>query len=153
MANRNQINKRKGKKNKNYNSVNISLCTRIRELLSIMRIVNIIGCVCFFFPLFYKYQSYRALLVLINGILFHSNENNHFLRLWDISCNIFMCFYTYYVYKMAMFFIIFSFTFFLFNWYFSHTKTYSLIVSDLLHIIFVQLPLSICLFLSLSTKV
>ena len=52
-----------------------------------MRFINILGVTFLFFPTFLKYKSKRALMVFINGVTFHSNENNKYLKYYDIMCN------------------------------------------------------------------
>lgn len=117
-----------------------------------MRVVNILGCILFFWPIFFNFNSYRALIVMINGILFHSNETNQYFRFWDITCNVIMCAYTYYIYRMAIYYILFSFSCFFINMFCLQKNVYTLLMADVFHVSFVQFPLSVCLLLSLKSN-
>jgi hypothetical protein len=110
-----------------------------------MRFINILGVTFLFFPIFLKYKSKRALSVFINGVIFHSNENNNFLRYYDIICNAIMCYYTYSKYPPALKYILFSFFNFAMNSYLYENKYISLVNSDFYHVFFVQSPLAVCL--------
>ena len=59
-----------------------------------MRPINIIGLCCFFLPLAIKYRSKRALIIFLNGLLYHSNERYQYLRYYDVICNFFIVLYT-----------------------------------------------------------
>ena len=92
-----------------------------------MRFINILGVTFLFFPTFLKYKSKRALAVFINGLIFHSNENNKFLRYYDIICNALMSYYTYSKYPRALKYILFSFFNFAMNSYLYENKYISLV--------------------------
>jgi hypothetical protein len=110
-----------------------------------MRIINILGVSSLYLPIIIKYRSKRSLLVFLNGILFHINENNIYIRNYDIICNIIMCYYTYYNYNRAYSYILFSFYSFIIN-NILHTNNYiSRNTSDVFHVLFVQGTLSVCL--------
>lgn len=115
-----------------------------------MRIINVLGVILFFFPIFVKYYSIRAFLVLANGILYHMNETNLFFRFWDILWNLIMCFYTYTLYKPALYYIVFSFSCFFLNFILLQKKMITKNQGDFFHVMFIQLPLSICLEKSLA---
>ena len=110
-----------------------------------MRFINILGVTFLFFPTVLKYKSKRAFMVFINGVIFHSNENNKYLRYYDIISNALMCYYTYSKYPPALKYILFSFLNFAMNSYLYENKYISLINSDFYHVFFVQSPLSVCL--------
>ena len=110
-----------------------------------MRFINILGVTFLFFPTFLKYKSKRALMVFINGVTFHSNENNKYLKYYDIMCNALMCYYTYNKNKMTLKYILFSLANFMINSYMVNNKLISLVNSDFYHIFFVQSPLAVCL--------
>ena len=110
-----------------------------------MRFINILGVTFLFFPTFLKYKSKRALMVFINGVIFHSNENNKYLKYYDIMCNALMCYYTYSRNNMALKYILFSFLNFTINNYLYKNKYISLVNSDFYHVFLVQSPLAVCL--------
>ena len=43
-----------------------------------------------FLKLFHQYESFISLIVFLNGFLYHSNENNIYLRLYDVIFNFFL---------------------------------------------------------------
>ncbi len=60
-------------------------------------IINLISLCYFFIPLIIYHKSYIATIVLINGLVFHSNINNNFLFLYDtIFCIILVGYKNYY---------------------------------------------------------
>lgn len=109
-----------------------------------MHFISIIGVTYFFLPIYITYSSNRALIVCINGILYHST-NNIVLRYNDILCNICMCYYTYYYDKEAIKTIIFVMFHFMVNSYLLKQKYISFNTSEIYHVICIQLPLSLCL--------
>ena len=56
--------------------------------------IYVIGVTSLFLPLVLRHRSKRALVVMINGILFHSYDKNNLLRYYDIFCNLLICFYS-----------------------------------------------------------
>ena len=98
----------------------------------------------FFLPIYMKYNSKRALIVWINGILYHSTKNRY-LRIYDIICNMMMCYYTYTKDERAIRTIIFIMIHFMINNYILKKKYISLNSSHLYHVLCIQMPLSLCL--------
>ena len=74
-----------------------------------MRIINILGVSVLYLPIIYKYKSKRAAAVFLNGVMFHTNENNVYLKYYDIAMNVIMCIYTHYEYEKAYYYILTSF--------------------------------------------
>ena len=116
-----------------------------------MRIINISGIIIYFIPLIFKYHSKRALIVSINGLLFHTNENNQYLRNYDIFCNLLMGLWTCYYYKDTRKLAMTSIAMFGINSFtlvplFKEHKY----LSDIWHVLGVHLPLSIALEKSLK---
>ena len=54
-----------------------------------MKLIPILGLLPFFF-LVYRYNSYRAYIILFNGFLYHYNHTSHVLRIQDTMCNFFI---------------------------------------------------------------
>jgi TRAP-type mannitol/chloroaromatic compound transport system permease large subunit len=117
-----------------------------------MRYIPILGVVYLFFPIILKHNSFRAKVVLINGIIFHSNNKNEFLKYYDILCNVILGIYTYNKNNKVKNNIIFSVFFYILNGYLFNRKYLSDDLVDLNHVLFVQLPLSIGLKKSLLMK-
>lgn len=120
-----------------------------------MRIINLLGLIINFFPLIYKYNSKRAILIFINGLVFHTNEDNNYLKNYDIICNILMILWTnYYYYKKTLNLSIISVIMFTINNLLYTTvwkdKRY---LSDIYHVIGVHLPLSLALERSLKINI
>lgn len=77
-----------------------------------MKIIPLLGIINCFFPLIF-FNSKRALLVFINGIIFHSMDVNkinnqintpfvNYFKYYDIFCNIAMISYTTYYYPYVL---------------------------------------------------
>lgn len=108
-----------------------------------MRIINILGAFILFVPIFFRYKSKRALIVFINGVIFHCDENNEYLRYYDIVCNTLMCYYTYHEYKPSLKYTLFSCSNFFINNYLYQNTYLSRTHSDIYHVLFIQTPLAI----------
>jgi hypothetical protein len=120
-----------------------------------MRIINILGLIINVFPLIYKYNSKRALLIFMNGIIFHSNEDNYYLKYYDIICNIIMILWTnYYHYTKTLNLSVISVIMFVMNnlLYTTAWKN-KRNLSDIYHVLGVHLPLSIALERSLKVNI
>ena len=120
-----------------------------------MRIINILGLMIYFFPLVYKYNSKRALLIVINGLLYHSNEDNFYLRNYDIISNVLMILWTnYYHYEKTLNLSIISVIMYTINYLLYATvwkdKRY---LTDIYHVLGVHLPLSLALERSLKVNI
>lgn len=111
-----------------------------------MRIINIIGLSCFL-KLFHQYGSVISFIVFLNGFLYHSNEKNIYLRLYDVIFNFFLCFFILYQhFALLKFYAIFSFfvyvcNLFLHDYYHFISKD----TSDFIHVLGVQYVLSLAL--------
>ena len=104
-----------------------------------MRIINLIGVSTFFYPVI-RYNSYRGFIVLVNGLLYHSNENNSLLFFNDLITNSSMIAYTLYfcptIYPLT---ILGGFMYFLNNLFYSNNY-YTQNFSDICYVLFVQIP-------------
>lgn len=112
----------------------------------IMRIINILGLINFFY-LGYFFNFKLAYIVFFNGILFHTNENNNFLKIYDLFINILIGLYLCYNYNFIILkslFILLSYTL---NNYFYKNKYYSRFFSDIFHVLFTIYPSSYCFYL------
>lgn len=109
-----------------------------------MRIINIVGLVVFL-RIFLTYNSILAFIIFFNGILYHSYENNTYLKNYDIFCNFLLTSYFLYNYfHLVKFYYFISIGIFLLNSYFFETlQLYNRDISDFIHIIGVQYVLSL----------
>lgn len=109
-----------------------------------MRIINIIG-LSVFLELYKKYNSILGLCIFCNGILFHSNYRNIYLKLYDILFNfiaILMMVFRYF--QLLKYHFLLSIGIFFINYYcFDVLQLYHRDISDLIHIFGVQYILSL----------
>ena len=102
-----------------------------------MRIINILGVFIFlYFGLLYN--SYRCYIIFINGILFHSNETNIYLRYTDIISNAIITIYTVYNYHETVIGAILGTFFWICNIYLYKKGLYDLYISDIFHVLLTQ---------------
>ena len=115
----------------------------------------------FFLKSLYIDCSYRALLVIANGLLCHGlkpkisdNETYpmeiQYLRTYDTICNILMIIYTIYICPKTIVYGAIGTMSFLTELYLEKTKRASETTRDIIHVIGVDIPLSIGLSLSLK---
>lgn len=109
-----------------------------------MRIINIIG-LSVFLELYKKYNSVLALCIFINGMFFHINYTNIYLKLYDILFNLItiliLVFRNFQVLKYHFFL---SIGIYFLNYYcFDVLQLYHRDISDLIHILGVQYILSL----------
>ena len=117
-----------------------------------MRPINILGLFYFFLPLCIKYKSKRAMIVFINGLLYHSNERYEYLRYYDIICNFFIVLYTNIYAAQSMKYSNFATSIWFLNTILTETNTISRNSSDIIHVIAIHFPLSRGLELALNQK-
>lgn len=110
-----------------------------------MRIINILGVSVLYLPIIYKYKSKRAAAVFLNGVMFHTNENNVYLKYYDIAMNAIMCIYTHYEYEKAYYYILTSFLSYVLTNILEKKDKITRNTGDVLHVLFVQGVLSACL--------
>ena len=90
--------------------------------------------------LMYYYNSYRAYIIFINGIIYHYNHKNKFLRYYDIFCNFCIgCYCNYYYKKTNIITYIVTSTFLINSLLYYKLKCISLNISNIYHIIGIQL--------------
>lgn len=116
----------------------------------IMRIINILGVLVFLY-FGVLYNSYRCYIISINGIIFHTNENNIYLRYYDIAVNTIITFYTIYICPICIIGAFIGSSSFLCNMYFFNKGYYNRTTSDIIHVIFTQWVLCYTLLLDIST--
>lgn len=114
--------------------------------------VCLIGVICLYLPLIYNFYSYRALIVFINGILYHSNNKSTILRYNDIFFNIILIVWTNYYYPYTIAIALFSIIAWYTNNYLGEKNRINLITMDIIHVILVQYPLFIGLKKTLLDK-
>ena len=111
-----------------------------------MRIISILGVISLFFPIYIKFNSKRALLVMLNGIIYHSNERNRRVRYYDLICNMLMCYYTYHINSSSWPYILFSSMNCIINELMLQHNYISKITNDIYHVSLVQSPLALGLY-------
>lgn len=102
-----------------------------------MRIINIIG-VFLFLYFGILYNSYRCYIIFINGVIFHSNETNIYLRYYDIMGNAIFTIYTIYYYPKTRPYAIIATASWITNTYCNNYHFYSDNISDIIHVLFTQ---------------
>ena len=115
-----------------------------------MRPINLFGIFWFIVPIIY-YQSIRALIILINGILYHGMFTNKYLYNFDCFCNILIGVYSSVFTKLSMNYVIMAWfipLMFLINMlFFEIFKLYNRDIADLIHVLTVHIPITILLIL------
>ena len=117
-----------------------------------MRLIPILGLV-FFLKYLYINCSYRALLIIANGLLCHglkpkiSNNESYskeiqYLRTYDTICNILMILYTIYICPITIVYASIGTITFLVEIYLEKTNGASEKTRDIIHVIGVHIPLS-----------
>jgi hypothetical protein len=102
-----------------------------------MRIINILGVLVYlYFGVFYN--SYRCYIIFINGILFHTNEKNIYLKYYDIVVNGLITFYTIYNCPITIIGASIGCFSFLINMYFLNKGYYNNTIGDTIHVLFTQ---------------
>lgn len=90
--------------------------------------------------LMYYYNSYRAYIIFINGMIYHYNHKNKLLRYYDIFCNFCIgCYCQYYYKKTYIISFIVTSTFSINSLLYYKLNYISLNLSNILHIIGIQL--------------
>jgi len=102
-----------------------------------MRIINILGVLIYlYFGLFYNYN--RCYIIFINGILFHTNEKNIYLKYYDITVNVIITLYTIYNCPICIIGAFIGCFSFLINMYFLNKGYYNNKIGDIIHVLFTQ---------------
>ena len=105
-----------------------------------MRIFNTISILSFTYPI-YKYQSYRASIILLNGILYHALlPGNMTMCAIDITINFFISCYTAYYCPKVFIKGLFCIILFLINDYLFYNGYIGSNISQILHILTIHIP-------------
>ena len=106
-------------------------------------------CLCLFgllpyIHLYFEKQNIIPFIIFINGILFHSNETNIYLKIYDIIINsIIILHFSYHYFPQIRSHVCFAILIFFLNFYcFSIKNYYNRIHADAIHMIGVQYVLS-----------
>jgi hypothetical protein len=103
--------------------------------------------------LMYQYNSYRAYIIFINGLIYHYNDKSVKLRYYDILCNFTIGYYSFCTTKQLTYeagyigflsFILNNFLFYKFQ--INETYSYSA------HVLFTQWPICYFLFNELNCQ-
>jgi len=118
-----------------------------------MRLIPTISIMLFLYPI-YKYKSIRALIVLLNGILFHGFfPNNLNVLSFDVFCNCIITLYTFYyhpkILKLGIPIVGLS-TLNILLWRYKYQK--SRFFCDILHILVCHIPSVLILISHLKHK-
>ncbi len=119
-----------------------------------MRIIPSIGVFTLFSPIVFFFNSYRALFVIINGLLCHINEHSVKIKFYDIIFNIGILLYTiifspYFIPITPRIIIVHAIIpsiIFIINVMSYQSKIYSWHTSEIIHVIGVQGLLAYALF-------
>ena len=105
-----------------------------------MRIFNSLSILMYTYPI-YKYQSYRASLILFNGIIYHALlPSNMIMCSIDVSINFLISCYTAYYCPKLFFKGLFCIILFLINDYLFYTSRIGCNMSQFLHILSIHIP-------------
>ena len=115
-----------------------------------MRPINIIGVLALFGPL--SFYSRRALICVLNGILFHTNENNNLIEKYDTLANTTMVIYTVHSHPPTIKYASFATIVFLINAFLYKNDKILRWVSDLIHVFGTHLPLAYALRSALASR-
>ena len=115
-----------------------------------MRPINLFGIFWFIVPIIY-YKSTCALIILINGILYHGMFTNKYLCIFDCFCNLLIGIYSTVYTKLPMNYVIIAWLiplmFFINMLFFKIFKLYNRDICDLIHVLTVHIPMTILLIL------
>lgn len=105
-----------------------------------MRIINSLTILMYTYPI-YKYQSYRASLILLNGIIYHALlPNNAIMCYYDVFINFLIASYTAYYCPKLFLKGVFCIMLFLSNNYCLTNRHISDRTSQFLHVFSVHIP-------------
>ena len=105
-----------------------------------MRIFNSLSILMYTYPI-YKYQSYRASLILLNGIIYHALlPANMTMCAIDVTVNFFISCYTAYYSPKLFIKGLFCIMLFLINDYLFYTHRIGSNMSQFLHILTIHIP-------------
>jgi hypothetical protein len=110
-----------------------------------INIICIAGLFIFYLPLAIYFYSFRCILVFVNGLLFHLNKNNFYIKIYDIFCNLLMMLWSNYYYPYTFLVSTFSVFIFFINTYLKKMNIISQNITDIIHLLFVQFPLALSL--------
>lgn len=111
-------------------------------------IINLISLCYFFIPLIIYHKSYIATIVLINGLVFHSNRNNYYLFLYDTISNILLVSYKNYYNPNINYLTYIGSTFFILNVILYRKYNLNKYISDIIHVVYVHYIAHKCLKMS-----
>ena len=105
-----------------------------------MRLYNTLSILSYMYPV-YKYQSYRAAIILLNGIIYHAIiPGNKYMMIYDVFSNFLISCYTAYYCPKLFFKGLFCIALFLSNDYLFYNNYINDKTSQILHIITVHIP-------------
>ncbi len=117
-----------------------------------MRYINAISILMYMYPL-YKYNSYRAFIILFNGLVYHGlTYGNMKMLSIDLICNFLISFYTGYYYPKVFLKGAFCTLFFILNSALFYSNYINSITSQILHVITTHIPFLLMLIIHLKSE-
>ena len=110
-----------------------------------MRPICILGILSFFAPLGIYFVNYRAIFITINGLIYHSNEHNRFLRIYDLTANITIIIYTCIINFNTIKYALFSTVVYIANNILHDRQKILPWQSDIIHVFGIHMPLAYAL--------
>jgi hypothetical protein len=106
----------------------------------------------YMYPL-YKYNSYRAFIILFNGLVYHGlTYGNMKMLSIDLICNFLISFYTGYYYPKVFLKGAFCTLFFILNSALFYSNYINSITSQILHVITTHIPFLLMLIIHLKSE-
>lgn len=105
-----------------------------------MRILNSLSILIYTYPI-YKFQSYRASLILLNGIIYHALlPGNKIMMVIDVFFNFMICLYTAFYCPKVVLKGLFCIMLFLLNDYCFYLNYINDTISQIIHILTIHIP-------------
>lgn len=115
-----------------------------------MRLYNTLSILTYLYPI-YKYQSYRAAIILLNGIIYHAIiPGNKYFMIYDCIINFFISFYTAYYCRKLLFKGLFCIMIFLLNDYLFYNNYINGVTSEIIHTLSIHFPFLLMLIIHLK---
>ena len=115
-----------------------------------MRLYNTLSILTYLYPI-YKYNSYRASIILFNGVVYHAilPENKYFM-IYDCFINFLISCYTAYYCPKLFFKGLFCIMIFLSNNYLFYNNYINGVISEIIHTLSIHFPFLLMLIIHLK---
>ena len=111
-------------------------------------IINLISLFYFYIPLIIYHKSYVAIIILINGIIFHTNRNKNYLFVYDTICSSILVAYKNYYNPNINYLSCIGSTIFIVNVILYRKYKINIYISDIIHSIAIHYVSYKCLLMS-----